>query len=52
MELYDDRKKSWRSIRPGADTVVLLRSDRVLHAVAPTHARRFALSFTIHGVYQ
>ena len=34
----------WRAVAPEADTLVLFRADRMLHKVAPSHARRFALT--------
>lgn len=37
-------EKCWRSVRPRAGSLVLFRSDLVLHKVNPTWERRFALT--------
>ena len=51
LHLYDERSQRWQSIRPDSDTLILLRSDRVLHAVAPTQTPRYCLRISFHGVY-
>ena len=41
----------WRSVLPRAGTLVLFRSDRVLHKVAPAFERRFALTMFFGATY-
>ena len=36
--------RCWRRVTPRANRLVLFRSDRVLHHVAPTYATRYALT--------
>ena len=43
-------EKCWRSVQPRAGRLVLFRSDRVLHKVAPTHRCRYALTIFFTGV--
>ena len=37
-------ERCWRTVTPRAGRVVLFRSDRVLHKVAPAYATRYALT--------
>ena len=42
-------EKCWRSVLPRAGRLVLFRSDRVLHKVAPTYRCRYALTIFFYG---
>lgn len=47
LELLEEEAEGgecWRAIPPAADTLLLFRSDRMLHKVAPSHSTRFALT--------
>lgn len=49
LHLLDERgasfsERAWRSVQPAAGTIVLFRSDRVLHKVVPAFATRYALT--------
>lgn len=51
--LLDEGGGCWRSVSPAADTLLVYRTDRVLHKVAPTRGgTRCALSLTFLGSYQ
>ena len=41
----------WRSVPPRAGTLVLFRSDRVLHKVAPSFRTRYALTIFFGARY-
>ena len=43
--------KCWRTVPPRAGRLVIFRSDRVLHKVAPAHADRYALTMFFSGDY-
>lgn len=42
--MLDEARRCWWAVPPRADTLVLFRSDMVLHRVAPCHAPRYALT--------
>ena len=46
LEMLDETRGCWWRVPPLADTLVLFRSDRVLHRVAPCYGEvpRFALT--------
>lgn len=44
LHLLDEERKCWWAVPPRADTLVLFRSDRVLHKVEPCFAPRYALT--------
>ena len=44
LHMLDEARHCWWALPPRADTLVLFRSDRVLHKVEPAFAPRFALT--------
>lgn len=42
--MLDEASRCWRAVAPESDTLVVFRSRDVLHKVAPTLRRRFALT--------
>ena len=44
VHLLDEERRCWWEVQPVADTLVVFRSDKVLHKVMPCHTRRFALT--------
>ena len=51
--LLDEGASCWRSVPPEADTLLLFRSDRVLHKVTPSVGpARYAISMSFLGYYE
>ena len=50
--LLDEASGCWQMVEPVADTLLLFRSDRILHKVRAARAPRFALSLSFLGFYQ
>lgn len=50
--MHDPEHECWRTVAPRADTLVLFRSDRVLHRVAKAFAWRLALTVFLLGEYR
>ena len=44
-------ERCWRTVAPTAGRLVLFRSDRVLHKVAPSYATRYALTMFYFARY-
>ena len=53
LELFDERDQVWWALPPRADTLLLFRSDRVMHRVEPhrRHCKDIASSEGIGGRY-
>lgn len=49
--MHDAEHACWRTVAPTAGTLVLFRSDKVLHRVAPAHAWRCAFTLFLLGEY-
>ena len=50
--MHDAPHECWRTVAPHADTMVLFRSDKVLHRVAPSYRWRTALTVFLTGAYR
>ena len=50
--MHDASDDCWRTVAPNADTLVLFRSDKVLHRVAPSFRWRTALTIFLTGAYR
>lgn len=50
--MHDASHECWRTVAPCADTLVLFRSDKVLHRVAPSYRWRTALTIFLMGAYR
>ena len=44
LHMLDEKRRCWWTVPPRANTLLLFRSDRVLHKVEPCHASRLALT--------
>ena len=50
--LHDRHAGCWHTVAPSRDTLVLFRSDQVLHRVAPSYGWRLALTIFLTGEYR
>jgi hypothetical protein len=49
LMLFDATSRCWRAVAPRAGRLVVFRSDKVLHKVAPAHRERWALTLFMAG---